>query len=143
MRVTSVIQTIGRTAQNVNGRVLMFAQKIKEPIVLDDNLQDLENIKEYITKSMYKAIKTTLQRRIKQKEYNKKHNITPKNVIRKLDKSLKEKCSITKEIKNKIPPEEKKAIISKLKKEMLQVSKNLEFEKTAILRDKIEELKKL
>lgn len=64
-----------------------------------------------------------------------------------MDKSLKEEGydAIAKELKNKnkIPPEEKKAIISKLKKEMLQVSKNLEFEKTAILRDKIEELKKL
>ena len=144
---TSLIQTMGRAARNVNGRVLMFAQNIKEPITLDDNLEDLEKIKEYITKSMYKAIKTTLQRRIKQKEYNKKHNITPKSVIRKLDKSLKEEGydAIAKELKNKnkIPPKEKKTIIAKLKKEMLEASKNLEFEKAAMLRDKIEELKKL
>ena len=144
---TSLIQTMGRAARNVNGRVLMFAQNIKETIILDDNLEDLEKIKKYITKSMYKAIKTTLQRRIKQKEYNKKHNITPKSVIRKLDKSLKEEGydAIAKELKNKnkIPKKEKKAIIAKLKKEMLQASKNLEFEKAAMLRDKIEELKKL
>ena len=144
---TSLIQTMGRAARNVNGRVLMFANKIENPIILDDNLEDLEKIKDKITGSMYRAIKTTLQRRIKQKEYNKLHNITPKSTIRKLDKSLKEEGyeAIAKELKNKnkIPAKEKKAIIAKLRKEMQEAAKALEFEKAAMLRDKIEELKKM
>jgi excinuclease ABC subunit B len=143
---TSLIQTMGRAARNVNGRVIMFANKITEPIVLDDNLEVLEKIKEKLTKSMYNAIKTTLTRRIKQKEYNKLHGITPKSTVRKLDVSLKEEGyeAIAKELKNKnkIPPKEKKAIINKLKKEMLEAAKNLEFEKAAMIRDKIEEIKK-
>jgi len=144
---TSLIQTMGRAARNVNGRVLMFANKIEEPIVIDDDLEVLEKIKDKITKSMYNAIKTTIQRRIKQKEYNKLHGITPKSVVRKLDKSLKEEGYevISKELKNKnkIPAKEKKAIIAKLRKEMQEAAKNLEFEKAAMLRDKIEELKKM
>jgi len=144
---TSLIQTMGRAARNVNGRVLMFANKIEEPIVIDDDLEVLEKIKDKITKSMYNAIKTTIQRRIKQKEYNKLHGITPKSVVRKLDKSLKEEGyeAIAKELKNKnkIPPKEKKAIIAKLRKEMQEAAKNLEFEKAAMLRDKIEEFKKM
>ena len=139
---TSLIQTMGRAARNVNGRVLMFAGKITEPIILDDDLDELENIKDKITGSMYRAIKTTLTRRIKQKEYNKTHNITPKSTSRKLEKSLKEETPEKIETK-KIPAKEKKAIIAKLRKEMNEAAKNLEFEKAAMLRDKIEELKKL
>ncbi|EDM24360.1 excinuclease ABC subunit UvrB [Caminibacter mediatlanticus TB-2] len=144
---TSLIQTMGRAARNVNGRVLMFADKITDPIIIDDNLEDLEKIKDKITKSMYNAIKTTIQRRIKQKEYNKLHNITPKSTIRKLDKSLKEEGyeAISKELKNKnkIPPREKKEILKKLKQQMQEAAKNLEFEKAAMLRDKIKELKEM
>ncbi|WP_024790944.1 MULTISPECIES: excinuclease ABC subunit UvrB [unclassified Lebetimonas] len=143
---TSLIQTMGRAARNVNGRVIMFANKITEPIILDDNLEKLEKLKDKITKSMYNAIKITLKRRIKQKEYNKIHKITPKSTVRKLDVSLKEEGyeAIAKEIKNKnkIPPREKKSIIAKLKKEMIEAAKQLEFEKAAMIRDKIEEIKK-
>ncbi len=139
---TSLIQTMGRAARNVNGRVLMFGGKIENPIILDDNLKELEKIKDKITKSMYKAIKTTLTRRIKQKEYNKTHNIIPKSTSRKLEKSLKEETP--QKIENKkIPAKEKKAIIAKLRAEMNEAAKALEFEKAAMLRDKIEELKKL
>ncbi len=144
---TSLIQTMGRAARNINGRVLMFANKIENPVILDDDIKELEKIKDKITGSMYKAIKTTLQRRIKQKEYNKIHGITPKSTKRQLDKSLKEEGyeAIAKELKNKnkIPAKEKKAIIAKLRKEMLEAAKALEFEKAAMLRDKIEELKKM
>jgi len=144
---TSLIQTMGRAARNVNGKVLMFASKIEEPIIIDDDLEVLEKIKDKITGSMYRAIKTTIKRRIKQKEYNKLHGITPKSVVRKLDKSLKEEGyeAIAKELKNKnkIPAKEKKAIIAKLRKEMQEAAKALEFEKAAMLRDKIEELKKM
>ena len=140
---TSLIQTMGRAARNVNGRVLMFAEKINTPIILDDDLNCLEKIKDKITGSMYRAIKTTLNRRIKQKEYNKIHGIIPKSTIRKLEKSLKEENETISKSKNKIPAKEKKAIIAKLRKEMQEAAKALEFEKAAMIRDKIEELKKL
>ena len=138
---TSLIQTMGRAARNVDGKVLMFADKITENVIIDDDLEVLEKIKDKITKSMYNAIKTTIQRRIEQKNYNKLHNITPKSVVRKIEESLKEEEPI--KPKDKIPAKEKKAIIKKLKKEMQEAAKNLEFEKAAMLRDKIEELKKM
>ncbi len=143
---TSLTQTMGRAARNINGRVLMFAGKIEEPLLLDDDLEVLEKIKDKITGSMYRAIKTTITRRIKQKEYNKKYGITPKSTIRKLDKSLKEdslEALAKAKSKNKIPASEKKAIIAKLRREMNEAAKALEFEKAAMLRDKIEELKKM
>ena len=139
---TSLVQTMGRASRNINGKVLMFSGKIEKPILLDDNLNELENIKDKITDSMFKAIQTTLQRRTKQKEYNKIHNITPKSTVRKLEKSLKEEKNETKKIKNKIPAKEKKEIIYKLRKEMQEAAKTLEFEKAAMLRDEIKELKK-
>ncbi len=66
---TSLIQTIGRAARNLNGRVLLFANKI--------------------TDSMRKAIDVTNERRLRQDEHNKLHGITPKSTIRRLDESLK------------------------------------------------------
>ena len=137
---TSLIQTMGRAARNVNGKVLMFADKIDKKVVVD-NLEVLEEIKDKITNSMYQAIKTTISRRLKQIEYNKKHNITPKTTKRKIEKSLKSDELIPKAI-DKIPAKEKTELIKKLQKEMLQASKNLEFEKAIELRDKIEKLKK-
>ncbi len=137
---TSLIQTMGRAARNVNGKVLMFSSKFDEKIVID-NLDILEKNKDKLTKSMYKAIKTTISRRIKQIEYNKKHNITPKTTKRKIEESLKSDELIPKAI-DKIPAKEKTALIKKLQKEMLEASKNLEFERAIELRDKIEKLKK-
>ena len=139
---TSLIQTMGRGARNVNGKVMMFAQKIEKKYIVE-KIQDLNNIKEKITKSMYNSIYTTISRREKQKEYNKIHNITPKTTSRKLDTSLKQEefeKPVTK--LDKIPTKEKAEIIKKLKLEMNQAAKSLEFELAAKLRDKIEELKK-
>ena len=137
---TSLIQTMGRAARNVNGKVLMFSAKFDEKVVID-NLDILEKNKEKLTKSMYKAIQTTISRRLKQIEYNKLHNITPKTTKRKIEESLKSDELIPKAI-DKIPAKEKTALIKKLQKEMLEASKNLEFEKAIELRDKIEKLKK-
>ena len=137
---TSLIQTTGRAARNVNGKVLMFSSKFDEKIVID-NFEILEKTKDKLTKSMYSAIKTTIARRLKQIEYNKLHNITPKTTTRKIEKSLKSDELVPKAI-DKIPAKEKTALIKKLQKEMLEASKNLEFEKAIELRDKIEKLKK-
>ena len=123
---TSLIQTMGRAARNLNGKVLMFAEKI--------------------TDSMQKAIETTLRRRALQEAYNKEHGITPTSTTRKMDENLKleEHADIynTFSEKDKIPPSQKKKIIAELTKAMHEAAKILEFEKAAKLRDQIEKLKK-
>jgi len=124
---TSLIQTIGRAARNVHGRVIMYANQI--------------------TGSMRRAIQETQRRREKQRLYNEKHGITPQTIEKRVheviqsQKPLKEhdtkwKDKSLKEIPRKAIPE----FIEKLNKEMKEASKNLEFEKAAILRDMIFEL---
>ena len=123
---TSLIQTMGRAARNVNGRVLMFAKKI--------------------TESMKKAIEITKYRRKRQEEFNKKHGITPKTTKRSLDENLRLEDYSTigeKKLKEKIPPKEKQKIIQGLKAKMLEAAKKLEFEVAAKLRDEIEKIKKM
>lgn len=124
---TSLIQTMGRAARNVNGKVLLFCQKI--------------------TKSMQEAINTTNERRKLQEEYNKKHKITPTSVKRNLEQSLKNEDMgeiYRKSAKlEKMPASERAKIVKELRKEMLEAAKNLEFEKAAALRDEIKKLKDL
>ena len=123
---TSLIQTMGRAARNVNGRVLMFAKKI--------------------TKSMKSAIEITQSRREKQEEFNKKHSITPTTVLRKLDENLR--VEDAGELYNKmqkqekIPASERQKIIKEMTKAMHEAAKSLEFEKAAKLRDEIAKLRK-
>ncbi len=143
---TSLIQTMGRAARNENGRVLMFAVNIEKRVLIDD-LESLEKVSQNVTKSMYNAIKTTINRRIKQKEYNKKHNIKPKSVKRRLDENLKmQDVDILYKKKkklDKLPKSEKEKMIKELKKAMFEAAKKLEFEEAARLRDEIEKIKKL
>ncbi len=124
---TSLIQTMGRAARNVNGKVLMFAEKI--------------------TPSMKRAINITNKRRKKQEEYNKKHNITPKTTYRKMDENLKledyDKILEKKSKKDKIPKSQKQSIIKELTKKMHQAAKSLEFELAAKYRDEIAKIKNL
>ncbi|EPM5705843.1 excinuclease ABC subunit UvrB [Campylobacter upsaliensis] len=124
---TSLIQTMGRAARNVNGKVLLFCQKI--------------------TKSMQEAIDTTNERRKLQEEYNKKHKIAPTSVKRNLEQSLKNEDMgeiYRKSAKlEKMPASERAKIVKELRKEMLEAAKNLEFEKAAALRDEIKKLKDL
>ncbi len=124
---TSLIQTMGRAARNVNGKVLLFCQKI--------------------TKSMQEAIDTTNERRKLQEEYNKKHKITPTSVKRNLEQSLKNEDMGEIYRKGaeleKMPASERAKIVKELRKEMLEAAKNLEFEKAAALRDEIKKLKDL
>jgi len=122
---TSLIQTMGRAARNVRGRVILYADQL--------------------TGSMKRAIKETNRRRAKQIEYNKIHHITPQS-IKKAIKSI---------IDHEIRPEPIKeyfelqdiedipAYIKQKSKEMKQAAKNLEFEKAALIRDEIVALKRL
>lgn len=118
---TSLIQTIGRAARNVNGRVILYA----------DNITD----------SVRNAVNITKHRRKIQIAYNNDHNITPRSVVRKLkDKKIEEKVDNIQEIDN-ITTDEIDEIIKELEKEMKQAAKDLNFEKAAKLRDRIMELK--
>ena len=124
---TSLIQTMGRAARNVNGRVLMFAKKI--------------------TKSMQEAMDTTLARRKMQDEYNRAHGITPRSASRNIEESLhvEDEGEIYKRGKNleKMPTAERASIIKELRKQMLEAAEQLEFEKAAALRDEIAKIRKL
>lgn len=124
---TALIQTIGRAARNSNGRVILYANKI--------------------TGSMSRAIETTKKRRALQEEHNKAHGITPKTTIRAMDENLKlqdygEIYQKNKKL-DKIPPSQKKAIITELSLKMKQAAKELNFEEAARLRDEIAKYKKL
>ncbi|MBQ1244611.1 MAG: excinuclease ABC subunit UvrB, partial [Clostridia bacterium] len=121
---TSLIQTVGRAARNVNGRVIMYADTI--------------------TRSMRAAIDETERRRKIQKAYNEENGITPTTI----KKEIRELISIgktddNKENKNKRKhtKEEKEKLIEQLTAEMRNASKHLEFERAAFLRDKIKELR--
>jgi len=120
---TALIQTIGRAARNLNGKVIMYADRV--------------------TNSMERAINETNRRRVLQTEYNIKNNITPKSIIKDvrdiLEISSKDDIEKNFALKrmNKI---EKGKLIEQLSKEMKNAAKLLEFEHAAYLRDKIKQL---
>lgn len=138
----SLMQTAGRTARNVNGLVIMYADKV--------------------TESMDKVIKETTRRRAIQEEYNREHNIEPKTVYKtyeeimsstmvadnrvKYDKSKpseKGRSSLsilTEPVENKIGSHQRKELLDQLRREMINAAKDLEFERAAELRDEIERL---
>ncbi len=117
---TALIQTIGRTARNAEGRVIMYA--------------------DVITGSMKRAIDETNRRREIQKAYNKEHGIIPKTIIKDVKNTIEitRKIDKTKDIKLKDIPEE----IEKLKALMKIASNSLDFERCIELRDTISALKK-
>ena len=118
---TSLIQTIGRAARNVDGEVILYA----------DNITD----------SVRNAVNITERRRKIQIAYNKDHNITPRSVVRKLKgKKIEEKIEEIQEIDN-ITIEEVDMLIDELEMEMKEAAQNLDFERAAKLRDRIQELK--
>jgi excinuclease ABC subunit B len=117
---TSLIQTIGRTARNAEGRVIMYA--------------------DVMTGSMKRAIDETNRRREIQQKYNKEHGIIPKTIIKDIKNTLEitKKIDKTKDIKLKDIPEE----IEKLKALMKIASQSLDFERCIEIRDTIAKLKK-
>jgi len=116
---TSLIQTVGRAARNVGGKVIMYADTI--------------------TGSMQRAIDETNRRRKIQSEYNKEHNITPKTIVKAITNTLEitKKVDRTKDVKKQDIPEE----IEKLKALMKIASANLDFERCIEIRDTIAKLK--
>ncbi len=125
----SLIQTCGRAARNVNGRVLMYG----------DN----------ITRSMQACIDETGRRRVKQLAYNEEHGITPETVkkgLRSILESIEEKDYVTQPAgvaeagEEYLAPKEIPKLVKKLRKEMLTAAKELNFEKAAVLRDRVKKL---
>ena len=120
----SLIQTIGRAARHINGRVIMYADTI--------------------TESMEYAINETERRRKYQEEYNRKHSIIPKSITKEIRGRLVEDTESNKEADievEKMDEQKKKLLIKELETKMLIASDNLQFEKAAELRDTIKEIK--
>ncbi len=131
---TSLIQTIGRAARNANGKVIMYADKMSD--------------------AMKEAITETQSRRAIQMKYNQEHNITPKTIIKAVEDILeREKTDIVENSKqdikiikagfNLLNPADRKRYIKELETQMLQAAKDLEFERAALLRDEIQNVKQL
>jgi len=119
----SLVQTVGRAARHVEGRVIMYA--------------------DHVTGSMQRAISETNRRRKLQEDYNRQHRITPKSIKRAVTEMLPRMAKEEKpklDLK-KIPKEEYSWLIRDLTAQMNLAAANLEFEKAAELRDLIEEVK--
>ena len=115
---TALIQTIGRAARHINGRVIMYADRE--------------------TAAMKIAISETNRRRKIQQKYNKVNNITPRSTVRLISEVIeapKEEIDVL-----KIPKSERRKLLSELKMEMQEAALKLQFERAAELRDKIVEL---
>lgn len=120
----SLIQTIGRAARNSDGKVIMYADEL--------------------TDSMDKAITETNRRRKIQMEYNEKHGIIPKTIIKDVRDSIK--ATFSAEEEKAVDVKEGESVektIERLTEEMMQYARKYEFEKAATIRDFIEELKNM
>ncbi|CCY44855.1 uvrABC system protein B [Clostridium sp. CAG:1193] len=117
----SLIQTIGRCARNANGHVIMYA----------DNMSD----------AMNKAIKETERRRRIQEEYNQKHGIIPKTIVKEIRELITNEDEDKKDKKTAYSKKEKQKLIENIEKEMMEAARNLDFERATELRDIMLELK--
>jgi len=122
---TSLIQTIGRAARNVNAKVILYADTV--------------------TPAMRKAMDETNRRRAIQIQYNQEHGITPQTVKKAIREGLEAEVKARRVAQEAIRVNESQydqaEIVRLLEDEMLEAAKNLEFERAAQLRDKINEMK--
>jgi excinuclease ABC subunit B len=126
----SLIQTSGRAARNVDGTVILYADQV--------------------TESIRKAVDETNRRRTIQKEFNRENNITPETIRKSFNDiltSLAEQDYVTVEVERtteeeEVPPEILPRMIEKLRKQMFEAARDLEFEKAAEIRDRIRDLEK-
>jgi len=135
---TSLVQTIGRAARNIDSKVIMYA--------------------DVITESMRKTIAETNRRRKLQKQYNHENNITPTTIYKSVEEILsstsiadirkkEEKESFTflkvaEPVLKYMSTDQKKDLVEQLTEQMYQAAKDLEFERAASIRDEISHLKK-
>jgi excinuclease ABC subunit B len=127
---TALIQTIGRAARHVNGQVIMYADTM--------------------TDSMKRAIDETNRRRKVQMEHNAAHNIVPQGIVKEV-RDLTDRVRVTAEARaeykpgglGEIPKSEGARLIAELEKQMKEAAQNWEFEKAALLRDQIFELRQI
>ena len=121
---TSLIQTIGRTARNVNAEVILYADQV--------------------TSSMQRAMDETLRRRKLQMEYNKKHGVTPRTIKKEIRKGIEEEVAAKRYAREIVAETEEEYVtmeyINDLKEEMRAAAARLDFEKAAALRDKLHAL---
>ncbi len=124
---TSLIQTIGRTARNINATVFLYADKV--------------------TESMQKAIDETDRRRKIQLKYNKEHNIRPETIRKEIRRGLAEQIKARETARQAVRSSEteydKIELANSIEKEMLEAAQALNFERAAFLRDQLRELKEL
>ena len=127
---TSLIQTMGRAARHINGRVILFA--------------------DVVTGSMKAAIEETNRRRAVQQSYNEENNITPQSIVKPLDPDIiriyegdyYELPAVAEEVTQYRSAEELETEIRRLEEEMRKAAKEFEFEKAAAFRDQVRKLKK-
>ncbi|OHB56185.1 MAG: excinuclease ABC subunit B [Planctomycetes bacterium GWF2_50_10] len=124
---TSLIQTIGRTARNVNATVYLYGDRV--------------------TDSMQRAIDETNRRRVIQIAYNKEHGITPETIKKEIRRSLQEAVKARKVAQEALSftdeEYDKTEMIAQIETEMLAAAERLDFERAAYLRDQLKELKEL
>ncbi|MBN1488555.1 MAG: excinuclease ABC subunit UvrB [Phycisphaerae bacterium] len=124
---TSLVQTIGRTARNVNAEVILYADKV--------------------THSMQRAIEETTRRRDIQIKYNVDHNITPETIRKEIRAGLETQISARKTAREVIHASEEEydrtELLAMLEQEMTEAAETLEFERAAKLRDRIRQLKEM
>ena len=127
---TSLIQTMGRAARHINGKAILFA--------------------DVITKSMRVAMEETNRRRKVQQGYNRENGITPESITKPLDPDMVriyegdyyEIPSVAEDVAHYHSAEELEKEIQRLEDEMRKAAKEFEFEKAAVLRDQVKNLKK-
>jgi len=120
---TSLIQTMGRTARNVDGRAILYA--------------------DVVTGSIKRALDETTRRRDLQKSYNIRHGITPESIkshIHDVLSSIEEADYVSVIGDEDLAPSDQEATVARLEKEMLEAASNMEFERAAELRDRMREL---
>jgi len=123
---TSLIQTIGRSARNVNAKVILYADKV--------------------TDSMQRAIEETQRRRKRQEEYNRKHGITPETIRKAIHSGIESEAAAHARSNAAVGRRDEEQYITEeylteLEKEMLAAADELEFERAAALRDRIEQMR--
>ena len=118
---TSLVQTIGRAARNVDGRVILYGDTL--------------------TESMAKAVSETNRRRALQEAYNKEHGITPETVRNAIRSVLEVTRKVEETSEQQLTEEERDALARQIEEEMIGAAKELEFERAAELRDRLLQLR--